>query len=268
MKPKINTKFNMSEFYNEQINKHGYWWSGDYPTWDDAEKECTGCSDESILEQVKNILLTTKDREDIYERDGCIIAGEPEYVFELLEWIKKTAINNEINLIDFGGSLGTTFFQLKKYLKDYKVRWNIIEQGNFVTTGKEIFEDDNIKFYYTIDECLAETKPNCFISSSVFPYIKNTEEILTSVFDYKFDWILLDRMSMIDGDKDRLSIQIVPPDIYKAIYPCWFFGEDKFINYVVDNGYEHLKSFDALGGRGFAPRINTSAHRGYIFKKL
>ena len=40
---------NMSEFYNKQINEHGYWWSGDYPTWDDAEKECTGYSDDLFI---------------------------------------------------------------------------------------------------------------------------------------------------------------------------------------------------------------------------
>lgn len=262
----IHNKYLTSDFYNAQVNKHGYWWSGDYGNWDSAEKECIGYSCENIVEQVKNTILKTKDCDNLYERDGCVIHGEPIYAFELLHWIKQTAVANEINLIDFGGSLGTTYFQLKNYLKEYNLRWNIIEQNIFVAAGKKFLEDDNLKFYRTIDECLTESKPNCFISSSVFPYIKNTEQILKTVFNYNIDWILLDRMSVIEGDKDRLCIQIVPPGIYKAIYPCWFFGENKFVKFIVDNGYKHLKTFDALGGN--INNIKTSAHKGYIFKRL
>jgi putative methyltransferase (TIGR04325 family) len=254
-------------FYTEQVTKHGMWWSGNYPSWSEANKECLGYAEEHIVDQIKGVVLRTKDDPNHYERDGCVIGGEPEYAFELLNHIKESAVDGKINLIDFGGSLGTSYYQLRKYLTDYDVTWNIIEQGHFVKIGKETFEDDNIKFYYTMDECLAVTKPNCFISSSVLPYIEDAHSILNEAFEKGFDWILLDRISVIDGVNDLISIQIVPPDIYKAIYPCWFFGEDKLVADIKAGGYEHLKSFDALGGRRFAPRINTSAYRGFMFKK-
>ena len=257
----------MIDFYDQQVQKHGHWWSGNYSSWKEANKECLGYAEVHIAEQVKNVILKTKDHPYQYERDGCVIPGEPTYAFELLRWIKESAINNKINLIDFGGSLGTTYYQLKKYLSNYEIKWNIIEQDHFVKIGKETFEDDNIKFYYTIDECLKHTTPNCFISSSVLPYIEDSHNILKEAFNKKFDWILLDRISVIDGDKDLISIQVVPPDVYKAIYPCWFFGENKLVNNIKNNGYDHIKSFDALGGRSFAPKIATAAYRGFIFKK-
>lgn len=256
----------MNDFYEKQIVKHGYWWSGDYDSWSNAETECLGYSEHHIVEQVKDTLLITKDREDIYERDGCIINGEPEYAFELLHWIKESSVNNEINLIDFGGSLGTTYHQLKKYLKDYRVRWNVIEQKNYVEVGKKTFENENLKFYNTIEECITETTPNCFISSSAIPYIESSYDILSTIINYNFEWVLLDRISVIDGDKDRITIQIVPPDIYKAIYPCWFFSEKKLINTFLKGDYEHIKTFYALGGKNFAPKIDTSAYKGFIFK--
>ena len=84
----------MNNFYLEQVNKHGYWWSGNYKNWELAELECIGYSENNILEKVKNTILFTKDKDDVYERDGCIISGEPTYAFELLEFIKKMIIFN------------------------------------------------------------------------------------------------------------------------------------------------------------------------------
>jgi putative methyltransferase (TIGR04325 family) len=256
------------DFYSNQIQKHGFWWSGDFPNWEEANKECIGYSDNSILEQVKNTILLTKDRTDVYERDGCTIQGEPTFAFEILDWIKKTSKDNKINLIDFGGSLGSTYFQLRRYLSEFNVSWNVVEQENFVECGKQYLQNDSIKFFNSIEECLNETSPNCFFSSSALPYIENSNEILSKVFSYNFDWIFLDRISIIEGNKDRITIQIVPPEIYKAIYPCWFFGEEKLIKTFEKNGYEHIKSFEALGGYNFAPRVETSAYKGFIFKKL
>jgi len=258
-----------NDFYKNQVNKYGYLWSGDFKSWEEAQKESIGYNAENILENVKSSTLKAKDKINIYERDSWIISGEPTYAFELLNWIKKSSINNNINLIDFGGSLGTTYFQLKRYLKEYNIRWNIIEQDNFVETGKKLIEDDNIKFYKTIDECLSVTNPNCFISSSALPYIKNPFDILEKVFlSEQFEFILLDRISVINGDNDRITIQIVPADIYEAIYPCWFFSEDKLLKTFMNNRYNHIKTFEALGGNNFAPKIKTSSYKGYIFRKI
>jgi putative methyltransferase (TIGR04325 family) len=256
------------DFYTNQIQKHGFWWSGDFPNWEEANKECIGYSDNNILEKVKNTILSTKDRTDVYERDGCTIHGEPTFAFEILEWVKKTSKDNKVNLIDFGGSLGSTYFQLKNYLNEFDVSWNVVEQQNFVKCGKQYLENNSIKFFNSIEECLSETTPNCFFSSGALPYIENSNEILNEVFSHNFDWIFLDRISTIDGDRDRITIQIVPPEIYKAIYPCWFFGEEKLIRIFEKNGYEHIKTFEALGGNNFAPKVETSSYKGYIFKKL
>ena len=254
-------------FYEEQVKRHGYWWSGDYSSWDEASLECFGYDELNIVTQVKDTLLMVKDDQNRYERDGCVIYGEPEYAFELLKWIKESSVDGVINLIDFGGSLGTTYHQLKKYLSEYTIIWNVVEQDGFVSVGREFIEDDVIKFYNTIDECLTHTTPNCFISSSALPYIENYSDILNEVYSHSFDWVLLDRISVVSGHNNVLSIQVVPPEVYKAIYPCWFFSESTLIDNVVSSGYEYLVGFDALGGRNFAPKIPTSAYRGFIFKK-
>jgi putative methyltransferase (TIGR04325 family) len=235
-------------------------WSGNYSSWAELEKECGGYDSASILSQVADRTRQALKTPNVYERDGCLIQGEPTYAFELLQWIKNSASGDEINVIDFGGSLGTTYHQLKPYLSKYTVRWNIIEQSNFVDAGKE-FEDGSLYFYKTIEECLSHHEicttpsPTVFISSSTLAYIENAWKILEKVANLNFEWVLLDRMSMTEGSSDRLTKQVVPPEIYDASYPCWFFGEEKLINNMRDRGYKHLLTFQALGD-----------DKGYVFQ--
>ena len=68
--------------------------------------------------------------------------------------MRASAINNNVlNVLDFGGSLGSTFFQNKKFFSELKdVLWNIVEQPHFVKAGVENIQDDTIRVYTTIDE--------------------------------------------------------------------------------------------------------------------
>ena len=253
-------------FYNNQVKKHGMWWSGNYDTWENADKECLGYDQQLILDKIIYATEYTKDKPDKFERDGCIISGEPEPSFAALHWIKHTSQNNEINLIDFGGSLGSTYFQLKGYLTNYKIRWNVIEQEHFVTAGRKKFESDELKFYYSIEECLKDTNPKCFFSSSAYPYIKNAYQNIESMLKHNFDWIILDKITIVDQPEDRITIQAVPPDIYPTIYPCWFFSESKLLDLFTKGNYHLISMFehsDAKWLSGFIPKSNE---KGYIFK--
>lgn len=251
------SKQHMSNFYEIQRLKYGEGWSGSYSSWEEAEKQSIGYSDPKIVEQVKSALLSTKDKSDRYEIDGCIRQGKPQSAFDLLYWIKESAVNGHINIVDFGGSLGTVFYQLRPYLKDYTVRWNIIEQDNFVKIGRDTFQNENLKFYHTIEECFTETKPNCFLASGSLTYIPKPYEVIQSLKSYNFDWIILARTSIVTEDTDKLTIQIVPPQIYKAIYPCWFFSQSKLVKAVTQMGFKHSVVFSG----------SASFLKGYVFQK-
>ena len=46
--------------------------------------------------------------------------------------------NDKLNVLDFGGSFGTTYYQNRKFLKHIKkVEWNIIEQKKIVQIAKK-----------------------------------------------------------------------------------------------------------------------------------
>ena len=66
---------------------------------------------------------------------------------------------------------------------------------------------------------------------------------------------------------DRIAIQKVPPEIYQASYPAWFFNKDKFLNYFRKD-YELIEEFDALAGQIFIDYRTKARDKGYIFKRL
>ena len=62
-----------------------------------------------------------------------------------------------LSVLDFGGSLGSTYYQNKKFLDSLDdVSWNIVEQKHFVDAGKEDFEDERLRFSYDIESCVVK----------------------------------------------------------------------------------------------------------------
>ncbi len=86
-------------------------------------------------------------------------------------------------------------------------------------------------------------------------------EFLETLIDYNFPYILIDRIALIEGNDDRLTIQKVPPEIYNSSYPSWFFNENKFLSYFKSK-YDLVIEFQG------SDKVNLSSEfKGFIFKK-
>ena len=222
---------------------------GDFCSWKDAAKQCTGYESEIILNKCKDSLLKVKNGKAVYERDS-VLFDQIEYSWPLLAGLMYVAAVNggKLNVLDFGGSLGSTFFQNLAYLQhlDY-IRWNIVEQKSFVDCGKEFFEDENLRFFYTINECLKTQKPNVIILSSVLQYLEKPYDLLEEIINHNIKYILIDRTYFSEEEKDKISVQVVPKDIYKASYPCWFFSSKKFLSFF-HKDYVLISDFEDYAG--------------------
>jgi len=268
IKKVIKAPFNKKTVHTPVVQKeHG--WFGNYSNWSDAKIKCTGYDDSDILEKVKNSVLKVKNGEAIYERDS-VLFDEIQYSQPLLDAFKTIAKenNNELNIIDFGGSLGSSYFQNRSFLTDLKTfNWNIVEQPHFVDCGKQFIEGDQLKFYYNIEEALKENKPHILFLSSVIPYFEYPYELIEKCINYGFDYIIIDRTAFIESEKERITVQIVPEFIYKASYPAWFLNEQKFVN-AFSSKYNLIGEFDSK----FDPREQLedgvwSYRKGFVFKK-
>jgi putative methyltransferase (TIGR04325 family) len=151
-----------------------------------------------------------------------------------------------LNVLDFGGSLGTTYFQNRVFLSRLpEVRWNIVEQARHVETGKIWFEDDRLRFYTGIPDCLADTQPNVVLLGGVLQYLPCPFDLLSDLQRLPSDHIIIDRTPFWDGPTDKLCVQTVPPSIYPASYPSWIFSAIQFRSHL-DKEWEVLEEFESI----------------------
>jgi putative methyltransferase (TIGR04325 family) len=242
---------------------------GDYRSWQDAVASSEGYDANQIMEKVRNSLLKVKNGGAVYERDS-VLFDEVQYSWPLLSallWIASRN-GNRLHLIDFGGSLGSSYFQNRRFLAHLsELSWNIVEQAKFVECGRRKFEDGILAFHTTIEECRTARPCDTILLSSVLPYIERPHELLDSILATRFEYVIIDRTPLLLwGKKDRLTVQAVPSHIYRASYPAWFFGRIDFLRHF-EGRYEQVAEFDALAG---AIRVGVSLafDKGFIFKRI
>jgi putative methyltransferase (TIGR04325 family) len=254
------------KFLKQRLPRYGFF--GNYASWEEAKKASGGGYDsELILNKVRDSLLKVNRGEAVYERDS-VLFDEVQYSWPLLSgllWIASLN-GNKLNLVDLGGSLGSTFYQNRKFLSHLpELQWSIVEQQNFVECGKQHFETDQLKFYRTLDECVITRHPDTILLCSVIPYLEKPYELLQEVVANAFSYIILDRTYFLVSEADRLTVQKVPPQIYTASYPAWFLNREKFLR-LLEPTYELVAEFEALAGE--ISLENTSAYeKGFIFRK-
>lgn len=241
-------------------------WAGDFASWKEAQLNCSGYDSDIILEKCKNALLKVKNKEAVYERDS-VLFDKIQYSWGLLAGLQKATIenNNGLCVLDFGGSLGSTYYQNKAFLSGLKkLEWNIVEQAHFVDCGKQNFKNEQLKFYHTIEECTQNSKPNVLLLSSVLQYLENPNQWIEKFNNLQIEYIIIDRTAFIDSDEDILTIQNVPESIYKASYPAWFFNEKKLIQKF--DKYE-FTAFNSFVETQIVLNDNQQAYwKGFILK--
>ena len=244
-----------------QITGLFYGWKGNFTSWEEAKKKSTGYDSDLILNKVKDALLKVKNGEAVAERDS-VLFDKIEYSFPLLTsllWIASEN-KNKLNIIDFGGSLGSSYFQNKKFFSSLnEINWNIVEQKHFVECGKKYFQNSELHFFESIEECLKEQNSNAILLSSVLQYIDKPYDLIEYIIDKKFTYIIIDRTPFINND-DRITIQKVHPNIYNASYPSWFFNENKLLKKFTQN-YELITDFETPDKANI-----KSVFKGFLFK--
>lgn len=224
--------------------KDQFGWFGDYSSWAQVSAESGGYDTDVILERTKHALLKVKNGEAVYERDS-VIFDKKEYPHALIAFLLLSAKlkKGPLNILDFGGSLGSTYYQLKEFLTpEVCSGWNIVEQEHYVACGKANFENEQLKFYPGIDDCLSEHKIDLVVLSSSVQYLEKPHDFLRELAAHSFDFILFDRTAFHHQHEDRLTLQKVPDEIYPASYPSWFFDEQFFLNHF-SNQYKVVTSF-------------------------
>jgi putative methyltransferase (TIGR04325 family) len=223
-----------------------YGWSGDYKSWEEAKELTDSYDDSVILDKVKQALLKVKSSEAVYERDS-VLFNKIQYSWPLLSallWV-TTLKNGILKVADFGGSLGSSYYQNRKFLAAASsLHWNIIEQEKFVECGRNFFQDNILRFYYDLQQLVNEQGlPDLLIFSCVLPYIEKPYDLIEHMMEYKIPYILIDNTYFNYENRDRICVQQVPPEIYKASYPCWMLNYENIQSALASN-YDLISSHE------------------------
>lgn len=211
--------------------RSGVRFEGPYASWEEAKRYSSGYENEQILDKVLASTLKVKHGEAAYERDS-VLFDEIQYSWPVtagLMWVAAKS-GGRLSVLDFGGSLGSSYFQNRKFLDSLmSIRWSIVEQSHFVVAGRRNIQDKTLKFYETIEECLKYEKPNIVLVSSVLQYLENPFGVLDALKNSGAHVIVVDKTPFTAMEHDKLTIQRVDSLVYPASYPMRIFSEPSFL---------------------------------------
>jgi putative methyltransferase (TIGR04325 family) len=241
---------------------------GDYTTWEEAKKHCSGYDDKEILAKVLNATLKVKDGEAACERDSMLF-DEIQYSWPVLAGLMWAAARNggRLNVLDFGGALGSSYFQNRKFLNTLVgVRWNVVEQAHYVEAGRAHIQDHVIRFYGDIQECLNVNKINTALISGSLQFIPKYEEVLEDINSSDAEYMILDRTPLSCEKEDKIVVQSVGPDIYEASYPALVFSKEKLIK-IISGHWNLIEKFRGNDGEFTSNRGLRFSFYGMVFER-
>jgi len=199
--------------------------SGDYVSWAEACSNSGRYDAPAIFEKTLAAARAVRDGQAAWERDSVTFA-DPAAYWPLLACLLRVAAagGGRLQVLDFGGAFGSTWWQHRSWFNGIDVKWMVVEQPHIVEAGRREFANGTLQFFETMDAACAERQPAVVLLSSVLPYLETPHAVLADVARRGFRHIIIDRMGFVAGDRDRLTVQRVPPAIYEASYPCWFFA--------------------------------------------
>ncbi|HEY3432225.1 MAG TPA: methyltransferase, TIGR04325 family [Rhodocyclaceae bacterium] len=226
-------------------------WFGDYPDWAHALEHEEGYATDEILERMKDVHLRLQSGE-LSEKPDPNLLG-----YLLL----ATTILKPMRVMDFGGSLGRQYFRVRNLLDlGCHYTWGIVEQDNFVQYGNQFFANEQLRFYGDAATCMAAELPNVLLASNALQYFSDPYAQLDILLGGGIDYVIVHDLPVSLTGKERITIQRVDPNIYKATLACRLFSEANLLTYFTERGFRLLHSY------------RTAMHdvcdfRGYVFKR-
>jgi putative methyltransferase (TIGR04325 family) len=213
--------------------KNNFFFTGPFDNWEDALKNSEGYENKKIIEKLFKSAMKVKNKKFAYERD-TVLFSKPSYDWLILHNILKHCNNHKnLNLIDFGGSLGSTYFQHKFFFVLFKsIKWNIVEQKKISSIGKKFFKNKNLNFYDDLRVAMKENAPKFILLNNVLQYIENPLHIINLLSRYKGITIIIDKIIFTKQDKDIIIVQKTPKRIYEASYPLRIFSKSIFLKKI------------------------------------
>lgn len=232
--------------YDEKVPAIRY--MGNYARWEDAAQECAGYDDSVIVYKVINAIDKVRRGEAAWERDSCLFYEE-KYAYKLCAAFLRCAVHNfkskrqGVRVLDIGGSLGSAWFQNRKYLMDIEgLEYIVAEQDHFAEYGHDNLENGTLKFIKSTDRWEEQERFDIILMSASLQYISFYQEIISRINRARPRYVILDRVLV--GEKKRICVETVPEEIYQSSYPVFIFDENEIAGWFGE-GYQMIENDDS-----------------------
>ena len=231
--------------------------------WESATRTSSGYSDSDVIDAVRKASAQVRDGKVEFERDG-VTFSKIQYAWPLLAGLLLSAARNDstINMLDFGGALGSSYFQNRKYLRLLRaVNWMVVEQPEFASIGNNEFANEELTFHKTFEAACAHATPSIVLFGSSLQYLPDPYKQLRKASLSSASDLIIDRTPVHDGPRDLVVLQTVPKNIYDASYPAWIFSRQKLLSTLAKH-WTVLEEFPSIGGKKATDRDTPFEWRG------
>jgi putative methyltransferase (TIGR04325 family) len=227
---------------------------GPYSTWQEAVTNSAGWDAPEILD--KTLELSLKMRDGIIEFQQDLIEYRRIcYSETILAFLSMSSGMNhgKLDIVDFGGSLGTNFAQNRKFLRpfidDGNCHWNIVERPPTVDLGRKHFENHNLRFFASLDEIKMQRGyiPKFYLFSGSMQCVEEPFSLLDLIIADGANLIAFDRILV--SPKTQHEILIQPH--HGITFPTWCFSRNLFVQTMAKKGFAFVEEFSIPPGEQF-----------------
>jgi putative methyltransferase (TIGR04325 family) len=197
--------------------------AGDYASFEDALAASGTTADTNYQQHEIDVHTVARTREALEEQ-----VPMSAFSMKLLAALQHIALEDDpdsLRVIDFGGAMGIHYFEVRRYLS-LPVNWHVVELARTARRGNEIFANDELRFHDSLKD--VGGSGDVVLASGSLQYTSDPCRSLSSLQALDPRWMIVDRVPLIDATDDRLTVQRVPPTLYEARYPAWFFSRERF----------------------------------------
>lgn len=222
----------------QAIRRHNRGILGSYRTWEDA-LQATGPYQPEMTVLIETV-RKYRDREpsflNRYDPSSRVIW------YPLLAGLLTAGIRCEgrLSVLDFGGSLGQTWFGLEYALRylPFPTTWCVVDQRECVEAGAQLFQSDQLRFYASVEAAASAQASNTVVCSSTLQYLDQPYDTLDMLARLRVPNIILDRTVISNGDTELIMRQRTPADMGGDVHPLRALKRTRLAGVLADRGYE------------------------------
>ena len=200
---------------------------GKYSNFSEALKQTTSYNAQVITDKVEERAKAFK-KEDL-GKDLGVILSDYGALFSVLTKIHGEK-GNSLKVVDFGGSGGYFYFQLKNFLGDRSsIGWTVVELAPVAEIGKKYYANNELSFETDFDKAVDERKPDVLLISGTIQYLNEPFAFLDKAISKGIEYIVIDR-SPFTQHPAYVQVQQVRKPIYDASFPIHIMNYNEFVH--------------------------------------